>query len=537
MGPVVDLILHNGRVHTMDRRQPTAQAVAVSADRIVAAASDEQLLPLAGRGTKRVDLAGRTVLPGFVDSHLHVMDMILVRQGADLHGASSPDDALQRVQAAAARVPDDGWVLGFGWDQYLWPNAALPDKTPLDVIWPRQPVLLHRVDGHSAWLNSAALQRLGVAPDSPDPPGGAIGRDPLSGELTGILYDAALFQALEKVPLPDEAALPELIRQTLEDCRRAGLTGVHDAMWEANTFQRSIRAYQILRQRCELPVRVLAMLPAGCLDHAIQLGLRSGWGDGWLRLGGIKLFADGSLCSQTALVHEPYLGRPGYHGLAVTAGPELLDVVRRAACAGIGAHVHAIGDRAIENVLDAFEELLPYRAGLALPSRIEHGTLLKEAARRRAASLGCVVACQPLHITDDMGVSESHWGVERSRDAHPLRANLDAGVTMAFGSDCPVADFHPLKGVHAAVTRQNAAGWPPGGWHPEQRIGVEEAMWGYTMGAALASGEADRKGSITAGKAADMVVLSEDIFEGEPGALLEAKVDLVVLAGKAIHYD
>jgi hypothetical protein len=536
LDPIIDLILYNGRVHTMDERQPTAQAVAVCADRILAVGSDAQLLRLAGPGTNRVDLEQRAVTPGFVDSHLHVMDMVLLRQGADLHGASSPDEVLQRVQAAAARVPPEGWVLGFGWDQYLWPNPTLPDKKPLDAMWPQQPVLLHRVDGHSAWLNSAALLRLGVGPVSPDPPGGAIGRDPRSGELTGILYDAALFQVLDKVPLPDAAALPELIRETLQDCQRAGLTGVHDAIWEAGTFRQSMAAYQVLRQRAGLPVRILAMLPASCLERAIQLGLRSGWGDAWLRLGGVKLFADGSLCSQTALVHQPYLGRPGYHGLAVTAKAELQELVGQAARAGIGAHVHAIGDWAIDTVLDVFEELLPYRASLALPHRIEHGTLLGAAARRRAAHLGCLVAYQPLHITDDMHVSECHWGVERSSYAYPLRANLDAGVTMAFGSDCPVADYHPLKGVHAAVTRQNAAGWPPGGWHPEQRIGVGEAVWGYTMGAAIASGEADSKGSITPGKLADMVVLSEDIFRQEPDILLDAGVDLIVLAGKAIRY-
>ena len=535
MKTIVDLLLRNGQVHTLDRRLAIAQAVAVTGSRIVAVGSDEELTPLARPGVKTINLGGRVVTPGFIDSHIHMIDMALLQQGVDLAGASSLEEVLLRVRAVAVRTSLDDWVTGWGWDQYLWPDPSLPDKAHLDAICSDKPVLLKRVDGHSAWVNSLALERLGITEDTPDPSGGVIGRDPATGKTTGILYDAALVGTQDRIPMPDQKTLQGLIRQTVADCQLLGLTGLHDATSNAKKFRKAFAACQTLHQRGDLQMRILAMLPPDELDKIISLGLRTGFGDEMLRLGGIKLFADGSLCSQTALLKEPYTSHAGYYGLRVTPKEELRELVGRAARASISAEVHAIGDRAIEDVLDVFEEFAEYRESLAMPQRIEHSSLMAPAMRQRMAKVGCMIASQPLHITDDMRVAEEHWGEERCFYVHALRDNISAGIRMAFGSDCPVANPDPLKGIYAAVTRQNLDGWPEDGWHLEQRITVEEAVWGYTMGSAAASGEAHLKGSITPGKLADMVVLSQDIFNCEPSRILETQVDMTILDGKIVH--
>jgi len=530
----VDLILRNGAVHTMDRELSLAEAIAVRGSRILAVGSNSDFSTLLKAGVRTLDLGGRVVVPGFIDSHLHILDTALLWRGVNLTGTLSLQEVLHRVREEASQVAHGNWIMGWGWNQHSWADRETPTKGHLDAVCPDKPVLLRREDGHSAWLNSLALEQIGVKESTPAPPGGLIARDPSTGEPTGILYDTALFESQKKIPMPDQRTLQESIRQTVGDCVRLGLTGLHDATWLGGTFPESLKAFQALRSRGELEARILVMLPGDALDEIVRLGFHTGFGDELLRLGPIKLFADGSLCSQTALLCEPYIDQMEYRGLEVMSRDDLRQRIGKAVQSGISAAVHAIGDCAIGDTIRIFEEFAGYGESLSMPLRIEHASLIEPSLRARVAMAGWVITAQPLHIPGDLETIGMTLGEKRCSRLYALRENLDAGIHMAFGSDSPVADKDPLKGIFAAVTRQNLNGYPEGGWHPKQCITVEEAVWCYTMGSAIASRESHFKGSLTPGKAADMVVLSKDIFQDEPSAILETQVDMTIFDGRIV---
>jgi len=521
-----DLILVNCRAYTVEDDNPLAEAIAVRDGRILAVGRSGDVLPTAGPGTRVVDLGGRAVIPGLIDAHLHLLSFALSLGRVDLAGASSLEEALARVRAGAAGLRPGEWVLGGGWDKNLW--GRLPHRRDLDAVAPANPVLLASKDYHSQWASSLALELAGVRPETASPPGGEILRDPATGELTGILQENAGRLVARAVPPPSPERCDAALLQALGIAASAGLTGLQ-------TFEgpEVLAALQRLRARGALDLRVCCHLRRESLADAARLGLRTGFGDEWLRLGHLKLFLDGALGSQTAYMLEPYSGSVS-RGIQVLTREELRELVGVAIEAGLAPAVHAIGDAANRLALDVFEETAPAWRRAGLRPRIEHVQLVDAADAGRLGRLGVVASMQPSHATSDWPVAERHWA-GRTGLAYAWRTLLDTGAVLAFGSDCPVEPIDPLPGLYAAVTRQTAAGQPAGGWHPEQRLTPTEALRAYTLGSACASGEESIKGSLAVGKLADFVVLSTDPLAGTPEAFLQAKVEATAVGGRVVY--
>jgi predicted amidohydrolase YtcJ len=416
------------------------------------------------------------------------------------------------------------WITGRGWNHNVW-GGDLPTAADLDRVAPDYPVVLEAKSGHAMWVNSRALERAGITASTPDPSGGQIVRD-VRGKPTGILLEGAMDLIRQVRPAPTPEELAEMMRAAFPAAQRAGLTGIHDFDQPV-----SFAAFQILRQRGQLGLRVVKSIPREKLSQAIDLGLRSGFGDDWLSIGSIKMFADGALGPQTASMLEPYEGTSNV-GIVTLSEAEMADNVRRANAAGLSCAIHAIGDRACRSVLDVYEEVARSAQRGPLRNRIEHVQLLHPQDYSRLGKLDIIASMQPMHATSDMLMADKYWG-KRNTGAYAWRTQLEAGAVLAFGSDCPVEKIDPLLGIHAAVTRRRADGSPgPEGWYPEQRLTVEEAVRAFTWGAAYAAGKEDRLGSITPGKLADFTVLDQDIFEIEPMELLNTRVEATLIGGQ-----
>jgi predicted amidohydrolase YtcJ len=411
----------------------------------------------------------------------------------------------------------------------------LPTRADLDDLTPDNPTILWRADLHLAWVNSQALQVAGIAADTSDPDMGVIDRDE-SGQPTGILRELAINLVSRAIPPPTADETDRAMRKAMTDVHRLGLTGVHDMrIMGGEDGPPAFGAWQRLRSEAGLKLRVWMMLPGERLSEVIALGLRAGFGDDYLRVGGIKLFADGATGPRTAWMLEPFADAGV--GMPLTPMKEIANLVSRAHQAGISTAAHAIGDRAVRELLDVFAEVLPRQGGddrpLA-PHRIEHVQHSHPADLQRLARLGLVASVQPIHATDDMAMMDQACG-RRGRWAYAFRDLLNAGTVLALGSDCPVASPNPFWGIHAAVTRQRRDGTPPGGWYPAQRLTVAEAVWGYTMGPAYASGQVARQGSLIPGKLADLIVLDRDIFNIPAQDIPEAQVLLTILGGETVY--
>jgi predicted amidohydrolase YtcJ len=507
-----DLLFHGGPIYTLDPAQPRAEALLVRGDRIV--------------------------IPGLIDAHIHLLWTGLGRMNVDLEGVTSLDAALAKIEQHAQTLPEGAWIRGHGWNHARWDNRW-PTAVDLDRVTAGRPSLLSRKDGHALWLNTLALQRAGIDRDTVSPPGGTIQHDE-HGEPTGVLFENANNLAYRVVPEPTWEERRVALRGIIAECNRRGLTGLH--IPEGPDCLALLRE---LRDRDELNIRTLWHIPYAQLDHAIGLGIRSGLGDEWVRIGGVKIFSDGSLGSMTCHMLEPFTGSTDNYGLSTIGVGELRDAVQRADRAGIAVTIHAIGDRANRTVLDAIANSVEHRAqqgvpptnmlwGPALPHRIEHVQHLAPSDVGRFAQLGVIASMQPIHTTSDHEVAERLLGAERAAWGYAFRPLLAAGATLAFGSDAPVETFDPWAGIHAAVTRQRVDGQPEGGWHPEHRLSLEEALAAYVVGPAKASGELGIKGSLRVGALADLVVTSSDPFAADPQQLWQQGVDLTVVGGKII---
>lgn len=516
-----DLVLLNGRVHTLDARAPHATAVAVRDSRVLYVGDDAAARQTLRAGGETIDLRGRCVIPGLTDAHLHFSMYAIALRSVEAE-TETLADALSRVAEQAQTTPPGDWITGNGWNQNVW-GGNFPTAADLDRVAPEHPVMLHAKSGHAMWVNSRTLELAGITASTPDPAGGQIARD-AHGQPTGILLENAmdLVTAIQPALTPEQVA--EAMLEAIPIAHRAGLTGVHDFDGPA-----AFAAFQMLKQRGRLGLRIVKSIPHDRLSQAIDLGLRSGLGDDWLRIGQVKLFADGALGPQTAWMLEPFEGSDDL-GIPTLDETEMADSVRRANAAGLACAIHAIGDRACRTVLDVYEEV-GSREG-ALRNRIEHVQLLHSQDYARLGKLGVVASMQPIHATSDMLIADKYWG-QRSAGAYAWRTQLDAGAALAFGSDCPVEKIDPLMGIHAAVTRRRADGSPgPEGWRAEQRLTVEEAVRAFTWGAAYAAGREDRLGSIAPGKLADFTVLDRDIFDIEPMEILNAHVDATIIGGQ-----
>lgn len=525
--------LVNGRVYTQDPSRPHASAVAVVGNRIARVGSDAEALEAAGPRAERIDLEGRAVVPGFVDAHFHLLAYCLGRDRLQLDGIDAVDKLLHLVARAAAQAPSDDWILGSGWDRNLWPGAELPSRRDLDRVTGGRPACLDSRDFHAVWANTPALELAGITRDTPDPPGGRIVREP-DGAPSGILLETAGSSIRALADRPSDQAGVHALRAGQAELWRAGVTAVHN-------FEgaRTLRALQTLDGAGELRLRVFAGLTRDGLDGAIEVGLQTGFGNERLRIGLLKLFADGALGSGTAAMLAPYEGRPDDRGIATLELDELVDLMTRATAAGIGVATHAIGDAAVRLVLDAAEVVrAASAAGPAVADsspilRIEHAQLVHPDDLARLGRLGVVASMQPLHATSDMRIAERDWGA-RCRTAYAWRSLLDAGAHLAFGTDCPVEPPDPLKSIHAAVTRQRG-GAPPEGWYPEQRLSVAEAIAAYTLGSARAAGLTHEHGSIAPGTLADLVVLERDPYRVAPADLADVTVAMTIFDGEVVH--
>ena len=530
-----DIVLLNGRLTTQDPDFPDATALAVRDGRILAVGADHEVGSLAQPHTQQIDLDGRRVLPGLTDAHFHFYGWALSRRGLGLADTNSLADVRQRVRRAVGEATPDQWILGQGWRQDNWPHPRLPGRADLDDVTPRNPAILWRSDLHLAWVNSRALQLAGITADTPDPDMGVIDRDE-SGQPTGILRELAINLVRQVIPPATADETYQAMRRAMADVHRLGLTGVHDMrIMGGEDGPPAFRAWQRLRSEGGLDLRVWMMLPGERLAEAVALGLRTGFGDDYLRVGGIKLFADGATGPRTAWMLEPFADAGT--GMPLTPMNEIAETVSVAHHAGISTAVHAIGDRALRELLDVYSEVLPRGSptGRPLaPHRIEHVQHSQPADLKRLAPLGLVASMQPLHVTDDKGMIEQVCG-DRARWAYAFRDLLNAGAKLALGSDCPVASPNPFWGIHAAVTRQRRDGTPPNGWYPAQRLTVAEAVWGYTLGPAYASGRAAHQGSLTPGKLADLIVLDRDIFTVPPYDIHDTQILLTVFDGRIVH--
>jgi predicted amidohydrolase YtcJ len=530
------LLLFNATIYTMDDQNPQAEAVALRDGRIVAVGRADEVREAAGPRAESIDLEGRAVVPGFIDAHVHLLDYALTLERVNLEGVDSLAQAVALVRQRIVSAEPGAWIRGRGWDHNLW-GGSFPHKEDLDGIAPRNPVALTRKDGHLVWCNSLALQAAGIGPQTPDPPGGRIQRG-ADGEPTGILMETARELVYAAIPAPPAQQRLEALRRAFPIAHSLGLTGAHEMGYLEGG--EPLSDYQELLARGELGLRVCATIPRKQVNEALALGLHTGFGDEWLRIGGVKIFMDGTLGSQTADMLADFEGQPGNRGVVVTSAAEIREFVRRASGAGLACTVHCIGDAAVRKALDAIAFCHPQSFDYAqdrsaIRHRIEHAQLVHPDDIPRFARLGVIASMQPIHATSDLEIADRYWGA-RCRAAYAWRSLLDADARLCFGSDCPIETLSPLAGIHAAVTRQRADGTPEDGWYPEQRLTVAEAVQAYTLGAAYASGEESSKGSITVGKLADLVVLSRDIFAIPPQEILETEVVATVLHGKVVYW-
>jgi len=526
-----DLLLAGGRVFTQEEERPWAEALAVAGGRILAVGEGDELRPLAGRDTRVIELGGRLVLPGFIDGHIHFRDWALSRRLLPVAGCASREELLAVVARGARRAPEGAWLVGRGLDESLWPEGGLPGLEELDAASRGHPLLLYRRDMHLALANRAALALAGVDRRTPDPPQGRIERD-ARGEPTGVLRETAVHLVGEAVPPPGRQEVLEAMESAQAHLHRLGVTGVHDMRIMGGVCGRpGLRAWQELRRRGRLALRVWCALPGEELEALAGLGLESGLGDGLLRLGHLKLFADGSVGARTAWMLEPYRDT-GTCGMPLLPAEELVRRIARAQEAGLAVAVHAIGDRALRELIAAWSGLPP--SPLAVPHRIEHVQMLRAEEVAPLARLGVTASVQPVHLADDMAMMPAAVG-DGSENAYRFAQMLAAGVPLCFGSDAPVSDPNPLLGLKAAVLRQDHQGRPSGGWYPEQRLSLARAVAAYTLGPARAAGWEGELGSLRRGKRADLVVLDRDIFRRPPQELDQARVEMTLFEGRVVY--
>lgn len=528
-----DLVILNARVRTLDPRRPAAEAVAILGNRIVAVGSRAEIRPLAGPRTQSVDAGGRRVLPGFNDSHVHFLSGGFQLSSVDLRDAATPQEFAARIRRFAETTPPGRWITGGDWDHERWTGGPLPTKELIDALTPRHPVWVRRLDGHMALANSLVLKLAGVTRDTQDPPGGLIVRDPRTGEPTGVLKDAAM-GLVEKVRpgYSFEEKLAAALAAT-EYAARMGVSSVQDLSAGVD-----VGVYQTLLGRGELKTRIYAVSPLPAWDRLARTGVRAAFGGAMLRIGGLKGFADGSLGSTTALFFDSYNDAPHSSGLPSDQMlPEgaMLERVRGADRAGLQVMIHAIGDKANDQILSLFETAIRENGDRDRRFRIEHAQHLRARDIPRFAAARVIASMQPYHAIDDGRWAEKRIGRERARFTYAFRSLLDAGVTLAFGSDWTVAPLNPLLGIAGAAGQQTLDGRNPGGWIPEQKITVEEAVRAYTLGSAFAEFSGGEKGTLAPGMLADLVMLSRDIFGLPPAEIAATQVLLTVVDGKIAY--
>ncbi len=530
--PSAEVIVTNANVYTVDKAQPKAEAVAVIGDRIVAVGTAAEIDAWRGAQTKVIDAGGKLLLPGFNDSHVHFIDGGLQLDSIDLRNTTGPEDFTKKIAERAKITPKGEWITGGDWDEERWPNPQLPTRQMIDAVTPDNPVFLNRYDGHEVLVNSVALKLAGVTSSTKSPAGGEIVKDK-QGNPTGVLKDAAQGLVAEKIPPLSHERRTRAAKRALAHAARLGVTSVQ-AM--SASFE-DIRVYSELAEKGELTTRIYAAPLLENWQDEAKVGIRHAWGSPVLRIGAMKAFADGSLGSTTAYFFAPYNDAPNTHGLLSEEMQPLSKMRERMMKAdenGLQLCIHAIGDQAISIILDLFSDVEKAHGKADRRFRIEHAQHIAPKDFDRFASLDVIASMQPYHAIDDGRWAERRIGPERIKTTYAFRTLLDKGVKLAFGTDWSVAPLDPMKGLYAAVTRATLDGKNPNGWVPEQKIKLSEAVEAYTMGSAYAEFQEKEKGSITPGKLADMVLLSDDIFKLDPSKIGDVQVDLTMMGGKVV---
>ncbi len=527
-----DLIVTGARIYTVDDSRPTAEALAIRDGRVLFVGSARGARALQGPKTQLVDAAGRTIIPGMTDAHAHFLGLGQALRTVDLVGTASYDDVIARVAARARQVAAGTWIVGRGWDQNDWGDTRFPAHDALSRAVPNNPVVLERVDGHAYLVNAKAMQLASVTPATPDPRGGRLERDS-SGAPSGVFVDNAQSIIDRVVPPPSREELRARALAAVDEMHRWGLTGIHDA----GESRAAIDLFESLAKEGKLDLRTYVMVSddSAALAYYFARGPQSALYDGRVWIRSVKLYADGALGSRGAALLEPYSDDPHNRGLLVSTPEHLEAVAERALRSGFQVCTHAIGDRGNRVILDAYEQALKAVPVADHRFRVEHAQVVNYDDIPRFAALDVIPSMQAVHQSSDMYWAGARLGTGRELGAYAWRSFLETGVIVPNGSDFPVEAVNPLRSFHAAISRQDERGWPPGGWHPEQKMTREEALKSMTIWPAFASFTERDAGSLTAGKYADFVVLDRDIMTVAPAEVLETKVVATYFAGKAVY--
>lgn len=527
-----DLILVNGRIHTVDESRPIVSALAVRNGRILFAGSDREARALAGSRTRVMDIGGGTVIPGMVDAHAHLLGLGNSLRNVQLAGSKSYEEVIARVAERAKSVKPGEWILGRGWDQNLWPDKQFPNHDALSRAFPSNPVVLTRIDGHAVLANAMAMRAANITATTRDPEGGRIVRNP-DGSPAGVFVDNAEGLVDRAIPASTAAQTRSAIVAAIAEANKWGLVGIHDA----GASRRTIEIYESLAREGNFNLRnyVLVSGDSASVMWSLARGPRSALYDGRVWVRSIKLYADGALGSRGAALLAPYTDDAGNTGLLVTPPTELQRIATAALRRGLQIGVHAIGDRGNRIVLDAYDAALKAVPTADHRFRIEHAQVISPEDIPRFAKLGVIPSMQASHQTSDMRWAEVRVGPERIKGAYAWRSLLNTGVIIPNGSDFPVEEVNPLISFHSAVSRQDQSNWPPGGWYPEEVMSRAEALRSMTIWPAYAGFQEKVMGSLTPGKYADFVILDRDIMSVPASEILQTRVMSTWLGGKRVY--
>lgn len=524
-----DLILINGKIYTVESDQPWAEACAIKDGKFVAVGQTGAIQKYQGKRTEVIDLKGRLVLPGFNDAHVHFADGGFYLSGINLRDAKDEIEFVERLRNFAAKLPPGEWIINGNWDHEAWPSKKHPSRSLIDSVTSNNPVLVQRLDGHIALANSLALKLAGITRETPNPQGGEIVKDHQTGEPTGILKDNAQGLVSAVIPAPTRDQLKQAIKTAIRHANNLGVTSIQD-----NSSAADLAVYQELLRAGELTLRINAWRYGYLYQNFESLGILPNFGNDMLRIGTVKVFADGSMGAGTALFFDPYEDDPATSGIPIYKEKDLYDLIRAIDKAGLQIAAHAIGDKANNWILNAFEMAFQANGRRDARHRIEHAQVVRPKDVTRYRELGIIASIQPSHCIDDMRWAEKRIG-QRCQNAYRFNSFLQAGVKIAFGTDWTVEPLNPMLGLYAAVTREFPEGGPEGGWHSEEKITLAQAIELYTLGSAYAEFQEDRKGSIKVGKLADLVVLDKNLFEVPAKEILNARVDLTLVNGKIVY--
>ena len=519
-----DLALTNGKILTMNQSQPYAEAIAIKDGQIAQVGTNEEIEPWIAKNTKVIDLNGKTAIPGFIDTHIHVADFGRLLMWIDLSTAGSIKDMQESLSRQVEKAPEGKWLLGRGWDQNRFAEKRLPNRLDLDAVAPYNPVILYHQSGKVCVVNSKALERAGVTPLTPIPLGGAVDKDSKTGELTGVLRDNATNIVWDCVPEPSEEELMETAGLACQKILEAGVTSVHWMVLSPIELQ----IIQRLQSENRLPLRVYVIVPAKFLDDVKSLDLPRHLENNLVKIGGVEIAADGYLAARTAALLESYSDDPTTSGEMLCTQEEMKKTAAKILKAGLQLVIHAVGDKAVDTALTTIEQISTETHQKVGRIRIEQAAVLNKALINRMKAQKVIVSVQPCVVATEFSVwsATEHLGPKRAKWLFPIKTLLKENIKVIGGSDCPMEPLNPLLGVQAAVTREA---------FPEERATVDEALRMYTVDAAYSSNEENMKGSVETGKIADLTVLSLDPRNVPPNEIEKIKVEMTIVGGRIVY--